>query len=256
MNDYQIAFEIMSSLADDAAGSMQHFNRDHYADAFQKFYEKCLPAFDSIETLYGQVKEPDEMIANMASTYLEGAAKFLSGAKKTQRDARQMQLNMQLAVYVYPAILHYRGESSQALAETIQKLWKQNFPKANVSMADFETIQAGFRKRFCYITTAVCQSTGGGDDCYELTLLRNYRDNYLYSLEDGEQMIRRYYDVAPSIVKHIDERDDSTEIYSGIYDTWILPCIRMIENGRNEECRETYEGMVETLREQYFFREQ
>ena len=256
MNDYKIAFEIMSSLADDAGQSMEHFDRDHYAALFQKFYEKCLPAFDSIETLYGQVKEPDEMIANMASTYLESAVKYLAGAKKTQKDTRQMQLNMQLAVYVYPAILHYQGESSKALAEAIRKQWKKNFPKANVSMAEFETIEAGFRKRFCYITTAVCQSTGGGDDCYELTLLRDYRDHYLYPLENGEQLIRRYYDVAPSIVKHIDEREDSAEIYSSIYDTWILPCIRMIENGRNEECRETYTAMVETLREQYFFREQ
>lgn len=257
MSDYQVAVAAMESMAENGLSRLEFFHRKTYVDSFNSFYEAHIPAFDAIEQLYGQVREPDEMIMNMALAYVEGAKKILdSVSKKVKVDAKMMELNMQLAVFTYPAILHYKGSSSAPLAECISKEWKKQFPKSNVSMAEFDTIESGFHRKFCYITTAVCLSTGGGDDCYELSLLRNYRDGYLASLEKGSEMIRRYYDVAPSIVKHIDEQEDSGRIYDDIYKEWISPCIRMIEEGRNEECCQTYEQMVETLRDQFFFREQ
>lgn len=90
------------------------------------------------------------------------------------------------------------------------------------------------------------------DDCYELTLLRRYRDGYLAEQPDGEELIAMYYDVAPSIVKHINRQPDSAAIYSRIYTEYLLPCIRMIERGELSECRELYTEMVNDLKEKYF----
>ena len=57
--------------------------------------------------------------------------------------------------------------------------WKEAFPKSALQATSFEEIEQGFRKKFCYITSAVCETFGKPDDCYELTLLRNYRDTSL-----------------------------------------------------------------------------
>ena len=61
-----------------------------------------------------------------------------------------------------------------------------------------------------------------------------------------------YYDQAPSIVKHIDRRDNASEIYRSIWDTYLSECIGMIENGELENCRDLYIRMVEDLRKEYF----
>ena len=65
-------------------------------------------------------------------------------------------------------------------------------------------------------------------------------------------MIREYYDVAPSIVKHINQRPDRKEIYQSIWDEYLSPCIGLIESHQLEDCRVRYEDMVHTLAEKYF----
>ena len=93
---------------------------------------------------------------------------------------------------------------------------------------------------FCYITTAVCESLNKPDDCYELTTLRKYRDEYLLSTESGREIVEEYYNIAPTIVKRIGRQDDAGEIYRGIWDEYLSPCIHLIEKGRKEECKDRY----------------
>ena len=114
-----------------------------------------------------------------------------------------MDMNLTMAVFVLPMILEFHGNSSVPLSEKVLAAWKQEFPKSTLQAAEYSYIEAGFHKKFCYITTAVCETFGKPDDCYELRLLRTYRDGYLAGTPGGEEMIRKYYDVAPSIVKHI-----------------------------------------------------
>lgn len=83
-------------------------------------------------------------------------------------------------------------------------------------------------------------------------MLRDYRDNYLASLPNGKELIEKYYDVAPTIVKHIDQRADAKEIYCSIWEEYLSPCISLIESGQMETCRKRYEEMVYTLRDKYF----
>ena len=193
------------------------------------------------------------MISNMADALAGKAKSEVDGCpKRNARETMMMSLNMQLAVYVFPAILHYKGKSSQPLADAIGKKWKEVFPKSNVRAAEVEFIEKGFQRKFCYITTAVCESLGRADDCYELTLLRSYRDNYLSSTQEGEKAVSAYYDVAPTIVKHINALEDAPSVYQGIYEAYIQPCIRMIEEGKNQECAEKYYEMVCDMKQMYF----
>lgn len=254
MNHYLNATDILSGLFSSADVSLDSFARKTYKGNFEKLYQSLVPAFDSIEELYKTVGVPQDMLANMAKTLTDQALARVEECKsKNAKETAKMNLNMQLAVFIFPAILNYHGESSQPFADAVGKAWKEAFPKSNVTAATYETIEQGFHRKFCYITTAVCENTGRGDDCYELNLLRDYRDSYLGSLENGSELISSYYDVAPSIVKHIDCRSDSAQIYTGIWQDHIRPCIELIERGENELCAQRYMDMVAELREKYFF---
>ena len=79
-----------------------------------------------------------------------------------------MSSNLSLVVYLYPAVLKYEGESGKPFSEKLAAAWKEHFPDTNVSPATYEQINGGFKRKFCYITTAACTVLGKPDDCYEL----------------------------------------------------------------------------------------
>lgn len=254
MNNYLTGIEGMPRLLDCCENPMPEFKKKVYADAFQKKFQQNVPTFDAIEAGYKQVIDKDQFLTNMAEALAGHAVEKVNKCRRRgERERFQMDLNLAMAVFVLPMVLEYHGESSKPLADKILEAWKKEFPKTNLQAAEFSYIEKGFHKKFCYITTAVCETFGKSDDCYELTLLRDYRDTYLASLPQGEALIREYYDIAPTIVRHIDSREDAREIYRWIWDTYLSPCIHMIEGDELEPCRELYEDMVHTLHDAYFF---
>lgn len=102
----------------------------------------------------------------------------------------------------------------------------------------------------CYITTAICQDSGKPDDCYELTALRAFRDEWLINQPDGKELIDRYYTTAPNIVKLIDQQPNKSEIYTYLNHRYLLKCLAYIGNEENEKCKETYIEMMEYLFEE------
>lgn len=255
MNVYLTGIEGMPKLLDCCQGNlMKYFSKKAYADSFHRIYQEHVPTFDAIEQGYNTVVDKDQFLTNMAEALSEYAVQKYEGCKKRgEREHLMMDMNLTLAAFVLPMVLEFHGNSSKPLADRIVEAWKKAFPKSSVQACGYEYIEQGFHKKFCYITTAVCETFGKADDCYELTLLRDYRDHYLMSLPDGESLIQTYYDVAPSIVKHINQRENCREIYRSIWDRYLAPCIAMIEEGRLQECKECYQEMVTGLKEQYFF---
>lgn len=253
MNYYLTGIEGMPKLLDCCEDPLSRFKKNIYASEFQSMYQQNFQTLDAIENGYNSVIDKEQFLINMADVLAEHAAELVNSCRgKSKQERKMMDLNMAMAVFVLPMVLEYKGNSSQPLVDKLLDAWKKKFPKTNIQASDFEGIEKGFHKKFCYITTAVCESFGKSDDCYELTLLRDYRDKYLMAVPDGARMIHEYYDVAPSIVKHINQKDVSGEIYRSIWDTYIFPCISMIERGEMEECRELYQQMVLDLKEQYF----
>lgn len=253
MNYYLTGIEGMPKLLDCCEDPLPHFKKNIYADEFRRMYQQNFQTFDAIENGYNSVVDKDQFLINMAQALADHAAELVNGCKgKNKQEQKLMDLNMAMAVFVFPMILEYKGNSSRPLVDRLLEAWKEKFPKANIQASDFADIESGFHKKFCYITTAVCESFGKPDDCYELTLLRDYRDHYLAESSEGASMIQEYYDVAPTIVKHINQKDFSAAIYRSIWETYIGPCISMIEQGNLEECRDLYQKMVWELKEQYF----
>jgi tetratricopeptide (TPR) repeat protein len=103
----------------------------------------------------------------------------------------------------------------------------------------------------CFITTAVCESFSKPDDCYELTAFRNFRDNWLTLQPGGKEIIARYYRIAPVIVAAIDTTPEKNAVYRGIWDTYLSDCLRLIEDGKFEVCRQKYTEMVKNLEKEW-----
>ncbi len=103
----------------------------------------------------------------------------------------------------------------------------------------------------CYITTAVCSSSGKPDNCYELQIFRSFRDNWLAKQPDGKKLIRKYYFLAPRIVELINSSDDRDSVYESINKEYLIPCLKKIENDEYESCKELYSKMVYELASRY-----
>lgn len=231
---------------------MQYFKKTQYMDFFKKYLYENAKNLAVLDQFFVAHEEPRELMEQAAEPLALRAKEQLKGLKGKKKEELQMDLNLSMVVYVFPALLETDEISGKAWTEVLASVWKKHFPKTELKAAGAKEINAGFRYRFCFITTAVCESQKKGDDCYELSLLRDFRDDYLLRTAEGVQMVHEYYDVAPSIVKHIGKRQDSDKIYEGIWQQYLSPCIRLIESDRKEECVELYRSMVYELKDLYF----
>ena len=100
----------------------------------------------------------------------------------------------------------------------------------------------------CYLTSACMQhfKSEFDDNCYELTVLRWFRDNYV-SKED----IKLYYKLAPKIVEGINKDKRKEEIYDYIYDTIVDECVTAIENGDFEYAYNRYKESILSLKRNF-----
>ena len=130
--------------------------------------------------------------------------------------------------------------------------WMQRSANAGDSIAKewLKELNEG-KKDGCFITTAVCDTFGKPDDCYELNMFRNFRDNWLKKQADGRKLIHEYYTIAPQIVSAINVLPDAKLIYQRIWNEYLEKCLFFIENNKNVACKEKYMEMVQTLAKKY-----
>lgn len=103
----------------------------------------------------------------------------------------------------------------------------------------------------CFITTACVEHKKLSDDCYELNVLRTYRDNYLKSFAEGRKDVEIYYKIAPLIVRKINASKDANDIYEEIYKDLIVTCVNFIEHEKYKEAYMTYKKYVMYLYEKF-----
>ena len=100
----------------------------------------------------------------------------------------------------------------------------------------------------CFLTTACMRymQENFDDNCYELRVLRWFRDNFV-STDDKNH----YYDVAPKIVDAIGKENESDLIYNYIYDNVVDYCVTQIENGNYNEAYKRYKDSIQLLEKYY-----
>lgn len=232
---------------------MEAFTKKTYASNFTAYCERFHEVFEKNKDIYSTTDQKEIYLRDVSEGFLALVEEQLNEIpKRRNREDKLLDYNMVMVVFVFPALLEQKNVANEKFAKMLSKCWKEHFPQTNIEPADYTKINAGFKRRFCYITTAVCESQKKPDDCYELEILRDYRDGYLMSRPDGEELVTQYYDVAPTIVKHINGREDSSEIYQNIWEEYLSPCIRLIEEDQNAECMEIYQNMVYDLQHKYF----
>lgn len=97
----------------------------------------------------------------------------------------------------------------------------------------------------CFITTAVCKQSGLSDNCALLMLLRNFRDEYLLSTVEGEELVAKYYATAPTIVAAIDQLSNASSIYNYLLHNFIEVAAQQISVGNLEYATAVYTAMVD-----------
>lgn len=228
------------------------FRKKHYASDMEEMLEKH-SAF--LQETIEQCEKSEEMRDFVVSCIPEYALSRLREiSSKRKRELAAFEYNLNMVAYFLPLLGEMESEIKEEFIRDITETWNKQIPDAKIAFSSYENIKKGFRRSvFCYITTAVCRSLGRPDDCYELNTLRDYRDSYLLSTDEGREMVQAYYNIAPTIVKRIDKKAEADEIYENIWKTYLSPCITMIENGENEKCRDLYSSMVRKLEARYLY---
>lgn len=98
----------------------------------------------------------------------------------------------------------------------------------------------------CYFTTACCTYKGLSDNCYQLNLLRDFRDKVMRQTSNGKKIIDQYYLVAPKIVNKINESEDTSIEYDLIFKHINETC-RLIKASKGDEAIICYSNMVNYL---------
>lgn len=233
------------------------------AEYAKKFHKKTYASDMDIllnrhGALLGRIREAfevsDEALAKTASVIPDYAAEQLAAVpSKRKRDLACLDFNMNMVSFFVPLLGEISSVKTKEFTEKMIELYNERMPDNKIGHSTREQIQGGFKKGLCYITTAVCRSLDKPDDCYELTLLRNYRDQYLLESKEGMDTVNEYYNIAPTIVKRIDRQEDSASIYAGIWQDYLSPCVHLIEEGKEKECQMLYSDMVRKLEKKYLY---
>lgn len=98
----------------------------------------------------------------------------------------------------------------------------------------------------CYLTTAVVESMGLEDDCWELRTLRHFRERLNASI-GGRRLVEDYERRSPSIVAALSLRPDAASIWSRAYLTGILPASIAASLGAGGLATRIYHRMTDGL---------
>lgn len=235
---------------------VKKINRKEYIPTFASYEAEYSTLLKRIDTLvFSSPKEIDETVELLCATFLDTLEENLrqnkNYSKKQGQVAILFEIKVSLALFLTPLTRKLKLRMAEPFCDILHRLWMERYPKEIWSPGVYENIAGGFRrKKLCFITTAVCAHEGKADDCAELTALRGFRDGWL-SENRGASLISEYYEIAPTLVTLMDHCDAAENCYGEIRTRWLEPCLHALEAGQNEECRDTYVEMVQTLRKRY-----
>ncbi|WP_148294130.1 hypothetical protein [Azospirillum sp. B506] len=113
----------------------------------------------------------------------------------------------------------------------------------------FESHGAGRKRSSCYLTGAYVDFAGLGDDCEQLKLMRQLRDEFVIKTNDGKKMLEEYKENSPKIVEAINEmhKCEQVEVYENIFKSISLAS-REVKNGKFQEAMNHYVDMYNSLK--------
>ena len=238
-------------------GALNHFSRSEYTVYFDKYKLQSRPVLEALDRYAVASEDKGEALMHeLAKELFEAVDKKLeTDPSLKSRNARSMkkdQYKTILAIYMVPMVQEQKLSTGGRLADILVEEWIRKNPKLKIARASYQDLVSGFKKgKLCFITTAVCESFGKPDDCYELTSFRRFRDEQMLATPEGRALVEEYYDVAPAIVTCIDLSEERKSVYADIWREWLAPCLKDIESGRMADCGKRYGQMVRSLKQKY-----
>lgn len=226
-----------------------------YPNVFQylrpKVYPKHFEAYmDSFRELFQELARACPGKENAARLGELTVASLDTWAKETGRSKASVQRLLDeckytLCLLTVPALRSLGCAAGEDIACALHDAWVKLYPQNTFTPVTYGEITAGFKPRkLCYITTAVCRQAGKADNCPELVRFRAFRDDYLASTPQGQDLIDRYYDLAPGICMAIDLCHRRDVVYPALWESFLRPCYEALGRGDNDACRELYTAMV------------
>lgn len=224
-------------------------NLSTYPKDIARFQKRYANLFESLRVYLETPDAPLDTLSRCVAEYVSGEMEAIHSKRK--KEMARVDYNMAMVSYFLPLIRDIKSLRAEELAQAMADAWNETFPGNKISGMTIAEIKGGFRSSPCFITTAVCESLGKPDNCYELTLLRRYRNTYMMCSQQGARAVEEYYRIAPAIVEKIGSFQDSAAIYQSIWTQYLSPCIHSIEENRLSDCANIYTDMVNTLKLQY-----
>lgn len=97
-------------------------------------------------------------------------------------------------------------------------------------------------KSGCFLTTAAFEYKGLPDNCYELMVLREFRDSHLMASSSGQSLVDEYYARAPELVPMLEDCETAERVWQDIREV-----VELVETDRSAAAIERYKLMVEGL---------
>ncbi len=217
--------------------------RNTYPEDFQSYEAEISPAIRKycLAAAGNEEAAAEHFAGVLFSRFLKH---FEAEGLKKETDPRFFDYRYLIVAFTVPAILEQKVPAAETLADAFLEKWNGHYTKNKLGKSSYESINNGFKKKLCYITTAVCTSLGKGDSCEELNAFRRFRDDWLAGTPAGEAKIGEYYLFAPMIVRAIDRSEEKEDVYREIWSGHLMPCLNLIRSGELQECAREYEAMV------------
>ena len=230
--------------------SINQMNVKVYPTVFKNFQDIIAPfwpAFNRAAAL-----DEEKTIEEISELLFSGYSGQLWKSEKKYVSNKFFDCRFTIASLLIPSLLEQKSEAAEKLADVFLAKWNKEYPKRPLGKATYELILKGFKRKFCFITTAACLALKKGDDCYELNALRNFRDNWLLSTEGGRKKVTEYYLFAPMIVQAINSSGKPKTEYERIWKSYLSPCLGFLEDCQNQRCEQKYESMMYELEKKWF----
>ena len=251
-DDKRLMEEALSLLSDDiftVRNEYKNIRQKVYPTEFENYSKMISPSLKKYCLAAVGREEAADFFAGVLFDRFQKQIE-LSGIKK-ENDMRLFDYRYMIVAFTVPAILEQHTPASEALADSFLKVWNEHYPKNPLGKSTYEAISNGFRKKLCFITTAVCSSLGKGDNCAELEAFRKFRDGWFAGTPQGKAKIGEYYLFAPMIVSKIDRTDDRQAVYQEIWTNHLSPCLKSLRDGNPRKCAEQYEKMILDLEQKW-----
>nr|WP_319487549.1 CFI-box-CTERM domain-containing protein [uncultured Caproiciproducens sp.] len=252
-DDYRRLMDEATALLNDAiftvTNAFKNVKQDIYPEEFQNYNKIISPALKSYCLAAAGNDEAPDFFAGLLFDRFQKQIELM-GIKK-ESDPRLFEYRYMIVAFTVPAILEQHTPAAEALADSFLKVWNAHYPKNPLGKSNYDAISNGFRKKLCFITTAVCSSLGKGDNCEELEAFRKFRDGWLQNSPGGKAKICEYYLFAPLIVSKINQSDNQRAVYKEIWENHLFPCLTSLENENPLKCAEQYEDMILELEQKW-----